>query len=448
MPDGDNGLVCAYALDGQGGGRALDWPEVEAWQANDGLQWVHLSRRAEGAQRWLEQKSGLDPVVQEALLAEETRPHCDLIGEGVLLILRGINTNPGADPTDMVSIRLWIEEHRVVSSRHRKVSAIRSLQDAIAAGRGPHSASDLVSDLARALLEHCRETPYGSGEACRVPYEYLAGKFLEYYWHQECKFRIKQDFKTKSTPKVVQAIRSTFTGYVPGGFGDVDGDRKDRARRDILNTVFGSAKAKTSLVVPKFQKVMEGSYAVERRVFYDYDDDEKVVTLRPAAFAFFKNNNGLLSRAVLAEWAKFLERINGSLPRLVAKIEQDEARREPLTRFRNAYMPHTDHCFYCCGMLERGDTHVDHFLPWSYIFEDEAWNLVLACSRCNLKKSDSLPQDEFRRELIRRNGSYRDRIGILDSSLRIIDTRLGWEREIQNHYETCQEYGFNVIRMP
>ncbi|MCG8593938.1 MAG: zinc transporter ZntB [Kiloniellales bacterium] len=153
MPDGDNGLVCAYALDGQGGGRVLDWPEVEGWEANDGLQWVHLSRRAEGAQRWLEQKSGLDPVVQEALLAEETRPHCDLIGEGVLLILRGINTNPGADPTDMVSIRLWIEAHRVVSSRHRKVSAIRSLQDAIAAERGPHSASDLISDLARALLE-------------------------------------------------------------------------------------------------------------------------------------------------------------------------------------------------------------------------------------------------------------------------------------------------------
>lgn len=106
LPDGDNGLVCAYALDGKGSGRVLDWPEVEAWQANGGLQWVHLSRRAEGAKRWLAEKSGLDPVVQEALLAEETRPHCDLIGDGVLLILRGVNTNPGADPSDMVSIRL------------------------------------------------------------------------------------------------------------------------------------------------------------------------------------------------------------------------------------------------------------------------------------------------------------------------------------------------------
>ena len=160
MPDGDNGLVCAYALDGEGGGRPLDWPEVEAWAAapeggdgTAGLQWVHLSRRAEGAKRWLAEKSGLDPVVQEALLAEETRPHCDLIGEGVLLILRGVNTNPGADPSDMVSIRLWIEEQRVVSSRNRKLIAIQSLEDAIAAGRGPGSASDLICDLAKALVE-------------------------------------------------------------------------------------------------------------------------------------------------------------------------------------------------------------------------------------------------------------------------------------------------------
>ena len=45
-------------------------------------------------------------------------------------------------------------------------------------------------------------------------------------------------------------------------------------------------------------------------------------------FEFFKNNPRILSMAVLSEWAKFLERINKSLPMLVAKIEQDEMQRE------------------------------------------------------------------------------------------------------------------------
>ena len=40
----DDGLICAYALDGQGGGREVGWPEIRAWQPGDGLLWVHLDR--------------------------------------------------------------------------------------------------------------------------------------------------------------------------------------------------------------------------------------------------------------------------------------------------------------------------------------------------------------------------------------------------------------------
>lgn len=301
--------------------------------------------------------------------------------------------------------------------------------------------------LARALLEYCRDNP-----SCKakydIPYEYLAGKFLEYYWHQECRYRIKQDFSTEGTPKVIQAIRRIFKEGEHGSFEDMSEEVKQSGRNEILRTVFGHARSKTSLVVPKFQNMPEGSSTTLRKIFYEYDDDAKIVRLLPDAFDFFKKNHRILSMAVLAEWAKFLEKINKSLPMLVAKIEQDEMRREPLTRFRRMYMEHTCHCFYCGDRLEARYTHVDHFLPWSYIFEDQAWNMVLACRRCNLKKSASLPQEEFQSELIRRNHRYRGEIRELDHSLRIIDTRLGWRREIQNHYTTCREYGFNVIRLP
>jgi len=240
--------------------------------------------------------------------------------------------------------------------------------------------------LARVLLEYCRDGYRSGAGTYTIPYTYLASRFLRYYWHQECKFRIKQDFKTKSTPKVIQAIRNAFGEGAQGDFVGVDEEEKKKAERDILRTVFGNARSKTSLVVPKFQKVMAGQHAEERRIFYDYDDDAKAIYLKAEAFDFFKSNYGILSGAVLAEWAKFLERINGSLPRLVAKIEQDSFERGNLAPFRNAYIKHTDHCFYCSGRLEHGCIHVDHFLPWSYIFEDEAWNLVLSCQECNCKK--------------------------------------------------------------
>ena len=47
-----------------------------------------------------------------------------------------------------------------------------------------------------------------------------------------------------------------------------------------------------------------------------------------------RRNHAVLSKAVLAEYAKFFEKINPSLSMLVAKIERDEARRRPLTGYR------------------------------------------------------------------------------------------------------------------
>ena len=302
--------------------------------------------------------------------------------------------------------------------------------------------------LARAMLEYCRDAPRGAGGAHRISYEHLARKFRGYYWHQECRFRIKQDFRTRGVPKVISAIRGVSGSDAPADFGALDDRMRGEARDRILRTVFGHARSKTSLVVPKFQKIAEGGYASEHKIFYDYDDDEEVLVLKPGAFAFLRDNGPILSGIVLAEWAKFLEKINGSLPRLVAKTEHAGARRESLARFRRAYAGHSEHCFYCRGRLECGLTHVDHLLPWSYVFEDEAWNLVLACRGCNLRKSDSLPQGGFERELIRRNERYRHRIPLLDRSIGMIDTGLGWRRWIRNHYSTCKEYGFSVTRMP
>ena len=86
--------------------------------------------------------------------------------------------------------------------------------------------------------------------------------------------------------------------------------------------------------------------------------------------------------------------------------------------------------------------------PWSYIFADEAWNLVLACQKSNLRKHDSLPQEEFRDELIFRNRRYYEQLSILKRSLDQLNAGKGWVPEIKNHYQNCRECGFRKICMP
>jgi len=58
----------------------------------------------------------------------ETRPRCDRVGDGLVLNLRGVNLNPGADADDMVSVRLWVTEGLIISARVRKIFAVDAMR--------------------------------------------------------------------------------------------------------------------------------------------------------------------------------------------------------------------------------------------------------------------------------------------------------------------------------
>jgi len=299
--------------------------------------------------------------------------------------------------------------------------------------------------LARALLEYCRDNRNIGGRD--IKYDYLADKFLKYYWRQECIFKIKQDFHTERSPRVIQAIRQVWGDSSPGTFGKLKNSDKKRAKNMILRNIFGHARTKTSLVVPKFQKVASGNKAEERQIFYNYDDDEKRIVLTPKAFEFFSNNYEILKSVVLVEWTRFLEKTN-DLPKLMTKIYSNTAKRAPSVKYRKALEEHFDHCFYCCSTL-KDSTHVDHFIPWSYIYSDDMWNFVLACRSCNCKKSASIPEEKFLDYLIKRNSRYEDRIEHLRTSLlKMSRSERGWENGIRNHYRVCQDHGFTSIALP
>ena len=144
-------LICAYILDGQGGGRDVWWPDVDNWKPEAGLLWLHLDHSSPKSQEWLRKFSGLEPLVVEALLAEDTRPRCSEIGDGLLIILRGVNLNPGADAEDMVAIRIWIDRRRIISTRHRHLKSIQDIREQIAARHGPRGPGDFLVQIADRL---------------------------------------------------------------------------------------------------------------------------------------------------------------------------------------------------------------------------------------------------------------------------------------------------------
>jgi len=154
----NNGLVAAYSLDGQGRGKSLSWEQLNFPQQGNEFLWIHLDYTHPEAQQWLMEQSGLDQVVVEALIAEDTRPRSSIMKNGLLIMLRGVNTNPSSNPEDMVSIRLWIEEGRVISTRKRQLLSINDLKVAIANNDGPTSPGELLVMLSDRLVARMSST--------------------------------------------------------------------------------------------------------------------------------------------------------------------------------------------------------------------------------------------------------------------------------------------------
>jgi zinc transporter len=148
-----NGLVQSFVLDGKGGARELAREDLNqlVLQAQESL-WLHWDRSHPQAQEWLRNHSGLSEFNCDLLLEENTRPRVlNLPADEMLLFLRGVNLNPGAEPEDMVSIRVFADARRVISMRLRPLRAVSDVVEQFAQGCGPQNTSALILALASQL---------------------------------------------------------------------------------------------------------------------------------------------------------------------------------------------------------------------------------------------------------------------------------------------------------
>jgi zinc transporter len=127
---------------------------------SDQLAWAHLDAENEHTESWLkEHVPYLDALAIDALLADETRPRFEEIGDGALIILRGINLNENAAPEDMISIRLWVDSHRIISIQRRPLKAVQDIRQRLLSGKGPGGgAGGFITGFIMQLLERMDPT--------------------------------------------------------------------------------------------------------------------------------------------------------------------------------------------------------------------------------------------------------------------------------------------------
>jgi zinc transporter len=147
-------LLHALKLDGQGSALEIAPEQITSLENNNDILWLHLDINQDQTRPWLEEHCAhIDPLVIDALLADETRPRITELNNGVLIILRGINLNDDSEPEDMVSIRFWIEGNKVISTRLRKLKSVHHVRDTLSKGTGPKTAAEIFTKIATQLFK-------------------------------------------------------------------------------------------------------------------------------------------------------------------------------------------------------------------------------------------------------------------------------------------------------
>jgi len=135
--------------------RKLEWDAISTAPARPpaGWRWLHFNRLADETRQWLEGPSDLNEAVITALLQSESRPRCAAYEHGLLLNLRGINHNPGAEPEDMISVRIWSMQSLVLSMRSYPVKAVHDVRDGIFRDI-PKTSAALLARIAARLIDY------------------------------------------------------------------------------------------------------------------------------------------------------------------------------------------------------------------------------------------------------------------------------------------------------
>ena len=115
-------------------------------------------------------------------------------------------------------------------------------------------------------------------------------------------------------------------------------------------------------------------------------------------FAYLQRNIRLIRDFVYWNLSLFLQVRNPNVPDIPGKLIKP-AVRNSLVRQRRFwdYVMEVNgpiRCIYTGKELYKGNYHVEHFIPYSFVSHDQIWNLIPADNTFNVAKNNKLPQLE------------------------------------------------------
>ena len=285
------------------------------------------------------------------------------------------------------------------------------------------------------FLKSLIDNLYNVNENLVLTFDQLFSKFAESYWNLVLKYGIRQQtvIKGKSSTVLESVLHSVVEKY------DIAAEVPFESLTDEMKLyvcVNGKRKCKVNVV--------GALYGDLKGLIYSFSKKEEWIQFSPYMYEFLCKHKLVIEKMNYYEWARYMEKVNDDsvLDHLLTKIEISTLRNN-LSVYRHILFDEFEskECFYCGKPLREDAIHVDHFIPWSFIKDDQLWNFVLACPGCNESKNDKLPAITYLERIIERNSS--------DILLKYANMLTNYKSQKMRHiYNWAVTNGYNTIWTP
>ena len=271
-----------------------------------------------------------------------------------------------------------------------------------------------------------------------IRFEDIAECMIKYYWNQMFFFNLKQSpskvpVVCQETQKLIDEYKIIANSNIPKWF---DEGIKVLDNSLYLKTVKKVAKTLHENVAWRFKNI-DGKVID----IYDVDKKKNLVKLDLLAALELKEYAIVLSKLLNYKWAQLLEKFNYA-PKITLKvngISQAKLNRESLTKYKNQLLKEFKDGriidFYTGEELTMNNISIDHVIPWSFMYSDDIWNLVVTSKSHNSSKSNSIPSEDVINKLKERNERL---LQIVDNKFRE-DIELSLEANyLEKFYRDCR----------
>ena len=274
--------------------------------------------------------------------------------------------------------------------------------------------------LLRSLLDLGRYRIHGSnrdlrgnewievnGDTVVLDLNFIAARFIKYYWDMDHSFKLKQTTNPNDA-RIVQIVREHR-------------QKGKRTKPPTLDELVSDSSKQIRQETIELLKKQPLNYLKKTNMqnLYNLLPGSKIV-LNVSIIPFLKQHRLIIRNGLNHKLAIKLESLNKSVPQIAAKIDEENYPSRTLHAQAKQLIDNEQQqkCFYCDKpYMVAKKRHIDHVIPFNYIFSTDTYNCVAACIGCNLKKHDRLPDCEFFDAVINRNGDFKTQLSRLPNAV-------------------------------